>query len=74
MKSFYLYYSTLVLLFIANAILQVFSSRDFYFVLVVVMWLLGVDSMTKIKWNKIDVAVAASMFLVYFHIPSPTTG
>lgn len=52
--------------FIANAILQVFSFRDFYFVLVVVMWLLGVDSMTKIKWNMIDVAVAASMFFSIF--------
>ena len=52
--------------FIANTILQVFSFRDFYFVLVVVMWLLGVDSMTKIKWNKIDVAVAASMFFSIF--------
>lgn len=52
--------------FIANAILQVFSFRDFYFVLVVVMWLLGVDSMTKIKWNMIDMAVAASMFFSIF--------
>lgn len=52
--------------FIANTILQVFSFRDFYSVLVVVMWLLGVDSMTKIKWNKIDVAVAASMFFSIF--------
>lgn len=52
--------------FIANAILQVFSFRDCYFVLVVVMWVLGVDSMTKIKWNKIDVAIAASMFFSIF--------
>lgn len=52
--------------FIANAILQVFSFRDFYFVLVAVMWLLGIDSMIKIKWNKIDVVVAASMFFSIF--------
>lgn len=52
--------------FVANAILQVFSIKDFYFVLVVALWLLGFDSMTKIRWNKIDWAVAASMFFSIF--------